>query len=184
VSELDSTTGIVALAAAAVAVLALVLVALLTIRLRRIRSAQTTVLGDSDRDVVRHAADLERRIADDARRLEQRSAGLEERIAAAEKRLDTVVSRTAVIRYDAYNEMTGRQSSSIALLDDAATGIVLSSILHREQARFYAKWVIEGESELELSPEEREAITEAMSASPGRHSTAEAPGRPPGGKAT
>ena len=183
-SELDSTTGIVALAAAAVAVIALIAVAALAMRLRRIRHAQTTVLGDTDRDVVRHAADLERQLADDARRLEQASAGLEERIAAVEGRLDTVVSRTAVIRYDAYNEMTGRQSSSIAMLDDAATGIVLSSILHREQARFYAKWVIKGESELELSPEEREAITEAMSASPGRHSTGEVPSRPPGGKAT
>ena len=183
-SELDSTTGIVALAGAAVAVLALLAVALLAIRLRRIRLAQTAVLGDSDRDIVRHAADLERQLADDARRREEAAAVLEARIAAAEKRLETVVSRTAVIRYDAYNEMTGRQSSSIALLDDAATGIVLSSILHREQARFYAKWVIEGESELELSPEEREAVSEAMSSSPGRHSTGEVPGRPPGGKAT
>ena len=183
-TELDSTTGIVALAAASVAVVAFVAVALLALRLRRIRRAQSTVLGDSDRDVVRHAADLERRLADDALRLEQAAAGLEERISAVEARLETVVSRTAVIRYDAYNEMTGRQSSSIALLDDAATGIVLSSILHREQARFYAKWVVEGESDLGLSPEEREAITEAMSTSPGRHSTGETPGRPPGGKAT
>jgi hypothetical protein len=184
VAELDSTTGIIALAAAAVAVITLISVLLLAIRLRRIRSAQSTVLGDSDRDVVRHAADLERKLADDARRLERASADLEGRIAALEKRLSTVVSRTAVIRYDAYDEMTGRQSSSIALLDDAATGIVLSSILHREQARFYAKWVIEGESELGLSPEEGEAITEAMSAGPGRHSTGEVPGRPPGGRAT
>ena len=86
----------------------------------------------------------------------------EQRLEAAEQRLATVVSRSAVIRYDAYNEMTGRQSSSIALLDDGATGIVLSSILHREQARVYAKPVVEGDSELELSPEEREAIKEAM----------------------
>ncbi len=183
-SELDSTTGIVAVAAAAVAVVSLIAVFALALRLRRIRRAQTTVLGDSDRDVVRHAADLERKLAEDARRLEQASAGLEGRISAVEERLATVVSRTAVIRYDAYNEMTGRQSSSIAMLDDAATGIVLSSILHREQARFYAKWVIEGKSELELSPEESEAITEAMSTSPGRHSTGDTPGRPPGGKAT
>ena len=122
VSELDSTTGIVALGAAAVAVVALIAVAALAIRLRRIRHAQSTVLGDSERDIVLHAADLERKLADDARRLEAASAGLEERIEAAERRLDTVVSRTAVIRYDAYNEMTGRQSSSIAMLDDAATG--------------------------------------------------------------
>jgi Protein of unknown function (DUF4446) len=183
VTELDSTTGIVALAAAAVAVVAMIGVLVLAVRLRRVRLAQTTVLGDSDRDVVRHAADLERKLAEDARRLERASAGLDERISAVETRLQTVVSRTAVIRYDAYNEMTGRQSSSIAMLDDAGTGIVLSSILHREQARFYAKWVIEGRSELDLSPEEREAITEAMSTSPGRHSAAEPARTPPGGSA-
>ena len=59
------------------------------------------------------------------------------------------------MRYDAYNEMSGRQSTSIALLDSSASGIVLSSIHHRDQARLYAKRVQDGRGELELSPEER-----------------------------
>ena len=66
------------------------------------------------------------------------------------------------MRYDAYGEMTGRQSSSMALLDDAGTGVVLSSILHREQARMYVKSVRDGQSEFELSPEENEAIQTAL----------------------
>ena len=181
-SELDSTVGIVAIAAAGVALLSLIAVATLAMRLRRVRRAQKTVIGDAERDVVTHAADLERKLADDARRLETASVGLSDRIDEVERRLQTVVSRTAVIRYDAYNEMTGRQSSSIALLDDSATGIVLSSILHREQARFYAKWVVEGKSELDLSPEEEEAIGEAMSGGHGRHSEREPARVPPGGK--
>lgn len=180
-SELDSTVGIVAIAAAGVAVISLIAVAMLAARLRRVRRAQKTVIGDSDRDVVAHAADLERKLADDAGRLESASADLSERIGEVERRLQTVVSRTAVIRYDAYNEMTGRQSSSIALLDESATGILLSSILHREQARFYAKWVVDGTSELDLSPEEEEAIAEAMSGGHGRHSEREPARVPPGG---
>lgn len=180
-SELDSTVGIVAIAAAGVALVSLISVAILALRLRRVRRAQKTVIGDADRDVVAHAADLERKLADDAGRLEAAAADLSGRIDDAEQRLQTVVSRTAVIRYDAYNEMTGRQSSSIALLDDSATGIVLSSILHREQARFYAKWVVEGKSELDLSPEEQEAIAEAMSGGHGRHSEREPARVPPGG---
>ena len=67
-----------------------------------------------------------------------------------------------MVRYDAYGEMTGRQSSSMALLDDAGTGVVLSSILHREQARMYVKSIREGQSEFELSPEENEAIASAL----------------------
>ena len=180
-SELDSTVGIVAIAAAGVAVLSLIAVGALALRLRRVRRAQKTVIGDADRDVVAHAADLERKLADDAHRLEAASTDLSERIDEVERRLQTVVSRSAVIRYDAYNEMTGRQSSSIALLDESATGIILSSILHREQARFYAKWVVDGKSELDLSPEEEEAIAEAMSGGHGRHSEREPAPVPPGG---
>lgn len=161
-SELDSTAGILAIIAVALALVALLIAAAAAVRTRRMRLAQKTVLGDSDRDVVAHVADLERRLAEDARSLEETTSRLEGRIEGAEARLQTVVSRTAVIRYDAYDEMTGRQSSSIAMLDEGATGIVLSSILHREQARFYAKWVVNGESEFDLSPEESEAISEAM----------------------
>jgi hypothetical protein len=66
------------------------------------------------------------------------------------------------VRYDAYNEMSGRQSTSIALLDSRGSGVVVSSIHHRDQARLYAKQVVEGEGQLQLSPEEQEAVRVAM----------------------
>ena len=66
------------------------------------------------------------------------------------------------MRYDAYNELSGRQSMSIALLDDERSGIVLSCIHHRDQARVYGKQVREGRAELELSPEEAEAVRLAI----------------------
>jgi hypothetical protein len=182
VSELDSATGIVALAAAAVAVVALLIALGLALRVRRLRAAQTVVLGGEARDVIGHAAELERLVEENAGRVAAAAAELGDRVGAIESRLETVVSRSAVIRYDAYDEMTGRQSSSIALLDDRATGIVLSSILHRDQARFYAKWVNDGESELDLSPEEREAIGEAMAGRSGRASELEPARHPQGGR--
>ena len=83
----------------------------------------------------------------------------------AEQRLDHAVAYSALIRYDAYGEMSGRQSTSIALLDARRSGLVLSSIHHRDQARLYAKQVREGRSELELSPEETEAIRLALEGS-------------------
>ena len=70
---------------------------------------------------------------------------LAERLDGNDRRLGRTISKTAVIRYDAYGEMTGRQSSSMALLDDSGTGVVLSSILHREQARMYVKGIREGD---------------------------------------
>jgi Protein of unknown function (DUF4446) len=182
VSELDSTTGIVALAAAGIAVVALLAVVFLAIRLRRVRAEQIAVLGGEARDVVAHAAGVERQVQAQARELAESTAALQQRLEEAERRLAGTVSHTAVIRYDAYDEMTGRQSSSIALLDDAATGIVFSAILHRDQARFFAKWVVDGESELDLSPEEREAIDEAMAGRKGRESALEPARHPQGGR--
>ena len=56
---------------------------------------------------------------------------------------------------------------SIALLDDERSGIVLSCIHHRDQARVYGKQVREGRSELELSPEEAEAVRLAITGGDG-----------------
>jgi len=62
--------------------------------------------------------------------------------------------------------MSGRQSSSLALLDKRRSGLVLSTILHRDHARVYVKHVQDGEGDLELSPEEREAVETALAAGP------------------
>jgi hypothetical protein len=83
-------------------------------------------------------------------------------VATAEQRLDGAVAYRALVRYDAYGEMSGRQSTSIALLDSKRSGLVLSSIHHRDQARLYAKQLYEGQAELELSPEEDEAVRLAL----------------------
>ncbi|HKO26110.1 MAG TPA: DUF4446 family protein, partial [Solirubrobacteraceae bacterium] len=78
----------------------------------------------------------------------------------------------SLIHYDAYGEMSGRQSTSIALLDETRSGLVLSSIHHRDQARLYAKQIHEGNSEHELSPEENDAIRLALGAAGDRHQAA------------
>jgi hypothetical protein len=161
--DLTSTVGVVAIAAGAVALLCLILVLLLMARLRRVRNAQRAVLGSTgERDLVSHAQSIETGFDELRRVVESTFSRLDERIAGSEIRLGRTISRTAVVRYDAYGEMTGRQSSSMALLDDSGSGVVLSSILHREQARMYVKGVRDGKSEFELSPEENEAIETAL----------------------
>lgn len=166
--ELTSTQGLVALGAAAVALAALVLAVVLAVKVRRLRSAQRVVMGEAgERDLVGHAARIERAFVELREWVEETSAGIEQRMAAAEGRIDGAVSYRSVVRYDAYGEMSGQQSSSIALLDSRRSGVVLSSILHRENARVYVKPVLEGQAELELSPEEREAIDAAMAGRPG-----------------
>lgn len=160
--DLTSTAGIVALAAGAVAVVALATCLSLAVRMRRLRAEQSAVLGDGSRDLVAHAADLQRQFEALHDYVEDVAARLDARTAAAEDRLDGAISHSSLVRYDAYGEMSGRQSISLALLDSQRTGVVLSAIHHREQARFYAKQIRGGQPELELSPEEDEAVRTAL----------------------
>ena len=160
---LDSTEGIVALAAAGVALLALIFAIVLAFRVRGLRASQRAVLGDAgELDLIEHAARLEQGFVDLRDWVEDTAAGIEKRMGEAEGRIDGCVTYRSLVRYDAYNEMSGQQSSSVALLDSRRSGVVMSSILHRENARVYVKQIVEGESELELSPEEREALDTAL----------------------
>jgi hypothetical protein len=162
VHNLTSTAGIVAIAAAAVAIVALLLCLILLLGLRRVRADQRVILGGGSQDLVAHAAALRQQFETLYEYVQDMAAGLTTRMETAENRLDQGIAYSALVRYDAYGEMSGRQSTSIALLDTRRTGLVLSSIHHRDQARLYAKQVYEGQPELELSPEETEAIRLAL----------------------
>lgn len=149
------------MAAALVAALALIFCLALALRLRRLRADQRLVLGERREDLVANAAGLNRHVAELHSFVERESLRLDQRISAAERRLEGSVSRSAVVRYDAFSETSGRQSSSVALLNDRGDGVVLSAILQRDQARVYAKPIVAGRSTLDLSPEEIEAMDEA-----------------------
>ncbi len=165
--ELTSTEGIAALAAGGIALIALILAVVLAFRVRRLRAGQRAVLGDTgERDLVTHATTLEEAFVQLRDWVEETARRLEDRMGSAESRIDGCVAYRSLVRYDAYGEMSGRQSSSVALLDARRSGVVVSSILHREQARVYVKQIQEGRSELDLSPEEQEAIDRALAAEP------------------
>jgi hypothetical protein len=76
-------------------------------------------------------------------------------------RMDVATSlrHLAVVRYDAFGDMGGHLSWSMALLDDAGDGVVLTSIHGRSDSRTYAKNVSSWSADAQLSPEEEEAIS-------------------------
>ena len=169
--ELTSTTGIVALAAAAVALVALLLAIVLAVRIRRLRAAQTAVLGPhGSQDLVTYVQSVGDGFTDLREWVERALSQVDHRLAEASDRIDGSIAYRSLIRYDAYGEMSGHQSSSVALLDAHRSGVVISSILHRDQARVYVKQLNEGVPTLELSPEEQEAVDTALAG--GVHTTA------------
>lgn len=144
---------------AAIAVLALVLGAYLYRLLRSYRRDQKVVMGEGkERDLVAHARALQGRMDGIAMDLGR----LTEELAHAESRIDDCLTFRSVIRYDAYRDLSGMQSTTMALLDTQFSGVVVSAIQSREDARIYVKEIRHGDSREKLSPEEIQVLKEAM----------------------
>ena len=84
--------------------------------------------------------------------------GLRQEVAALRFELSDALRHLAVVRYDAFGDMGGQLSWSLALLDDAGDGVVLTSIHGRSDSRTYAKNIRRWTCEQQLSPEEAEAV--------------------------
>ena len=87
--------------------------------------------------------------------------GLRQEVAALRLEGRDALRHLAVVRYDAFGDMGGHLSWSLALLDDAGDGVVLTSIHGRSESRTYAKAISSWTCEQQLSPEEGEAIGHA-----------------------
>ena len=127
-------------------------------RLAPVRSAQLALLGRGSGDLVDFAVSLQARVDETHRAIDDLAAAL----GRLDRRVDGVVSRVAVVRYDAYENTGGHQSASVALLDASRTGIVLTAIQGRDYARIYVKELEDGRAPVALSPEEQEAVERAM----------------------
>jgi hypothetical protein len=153
-----SAAGWIALGAAAAAVVALVAVLVHSLTLRRVRKAQLVLLGGGKEDLIDFAVSLQARIDDLHRTVDEAAAAL----GRVDRRIDDTVSKTAIVRYDAYENSGGHQSASVAMLDSSRTGVVLSAIQGRDYARIYVKELDRGRAAVALSPEELEAVERAM----------------------
>lgn len=177
----------VAGAAVAVAVIALGVAVALWISLRRLRGAQKVLLPDGTSvGLVDRQASLQRAQA----RLEQGLADLQSLVErqgeVTERSLRSALRFQGMVRYDAYRDMGGSQSWSIALIDGNQTGAVVTSLHARDHARVYLKELVAGVPGQRLSPEETRAVALATGAPPRQPAggddageTAAAPSEPP-----
>ena len=116
------------------------------------------LMGGDQTDLMSYALSLLARVES----VEARATEVESIVDSLGRRVDSCLQQRALIRYDALDGSGGRQSVSMALLDASGSGFVLTAIQDREYARIYVKELREGEADLELSPEERKAVDEAL----------------------
>jgi hypothetical protein len=153
-----TAAGWIAVGAALVAVAALGVALALWATLRKVRRAQSVVIGSGRDDLVDFAVSLQTRGDDLHRAVDEVAAGL----ARVDRRVDGSLSRAGLVRFDAFEDLGGQQSASLALLDASRTGIVLTAIQGRDHARIYLKELDRGRAPVALSPEEQQAIERAM----------------------
>ncbi len=119
------------------------------------------VLGALALRKVSAEAKRQQELEDAASDLPVDAHALRQEVAALRAEARSALKHLAVVRYDAFGDMGGHLSWSLALLDDHGDGTVLTSIHGRNDARSYAKTVRSWSSEQQLSPEEQEAISSA-----------------------
>jgi len=153
-----STAEWIAIGASVTAAAALLVAGLAWWKLRAVRSSQLVLLGGGKQDLVDFAVSLQGRIDDLHRAVDEIAAGL----SRVDRRVDTTVSKTSLVRYDAIEGAGGHQSASIALLDAGRSGVILTAIQGRDYARIYVKELDHGRPSVALSPEEEQAVERAM----------------------
>ena len=157
-----TTAAWIAVAACVAAALALAAALYIALKVRRVREGQQVLLGGGKADLVDFAVSLQGRIDDLHRAVDEVAAGL----ARVDRRVDGCVSKTSIVRYDAYEGAGGHQSASLVFLDAGRSGVVFTAIQGRDYARIYVKELDHGRAPVALSPEEQEAVERAM-ADPG-----------------
>lgn len=150
---------IVLAAAGGLLALNLALTAWILLWVRRVRTAQRALLAGKNVDLVEFAVGMQARMEHVEGRVQDARAEL----GRAQRQIDGSMQRRALVRYDAIRDVGGNQSTSIALLDNGGTGVVISAIQGRDYARIYVKDVVtRTAASIALTPEEEQAVKRAM----------------------
>ncbi len=89
-------------------------------------------------------------------------SGIDQRLQSVEARLPRAITKVGAVSYDAFGNIAGELSRSIAMLDECGSGIILTIMVSRDETLFFSKELSEGSSREPLSPEEQRAVATAL----------------------
>ncbi len=154
---------IVAIVAIVIAVATGVGLALVYRRLQRYQRNQHVIMGSRGTvDIIEHVTALDEKLVNMRVALEDLTLAARDH----DVRLDSSFSRVGIVRFDAYQDLGGRQSTAVAMLNSLGDGVVITTVVSRDFARMYVKLLKEGVPDIPLAPEESEALEEARGSGP------------------
>jgi len=149
---------IVAVAAVIIALIAIIITISLSVKMKKFQMAytslQTFVSGTRLEDLLK--ANLK-----EVRELSQLASDQGSRLIQVENKLRAGIDRAELIRFNSFENLGAELSFALALLNQEGTGVVLTGIHSIEESRMYAKSIEKGQSNVKLSPEEKQAIEKA-----------------------
>ena len=156
--EAGKVETILLLTFAALTLIALIFIMALFSRMRKLMRRLDTLTGGTGGNLEETlAAHLEK-----VRGTEQRMDSLQQAVAILQAQMPACLRKTGLVRFDAFEDIGGEQSFSLALLDFQNNGFVLTSVYSRNDIRVYGKAIREGRASHTLTKEEERALREAI----------------------
>ena len=158
IGDIDPAYFIIALLAISLGLLIYIIVTNLKIK-KLIKKYEMFMSGKDGKSlenvIAKRFSQVEELIARDAKK--------DVMIKEIQENLLTVYQKVGIVKYDAFNEMGGKLSFALAMLDKENTGFVLNAMHSREGCYTYIKEIIKGESYIILGEEEKIAVEKAIS---------------------
>lgn len=148
-----------AIALGVVCVVSIILLIVTLCKLKKLRKRVDTLTRGKDTESME---DTILKFFERIEALESHEQGIEDNIQKIKENLKMTYQKKGMVKYDAFREMSGALSYSVALLDQENNGVLITSMYSREGCYSYAKEIVRGESELNLSEEEAEALKQAI----------------------
>lgn len=124
-----------------------------------IRKYKRLIRGLRDKNVEDLMVDYSRELENVKEAL---SGRIEERISDLETKMPTCLRNQGMLTYNAFDNMGNNMSFSVGALDDQKNGFIITGIYSRDYSYVYAKRITEGQSDKELSKEEKEVLAQAL----------------------
>lgn len=154
---------LIAILALIVAAVAATGLALIYRSLQRYRRNQYVIMGSRGSvDIVEHVSAVDDKLTNMRLALEDLTLAARDH----DVRIDGSLSRVGIVRFDAYHDLGGRQSTAVAFLNAASAGVVITTVVSRDFARMYVKLIKDGQGDIPLAPEESDAVSQARGSTP------------------
>lgn len=149
---------------AVIAVLAIFVIASLIIGVLNVSKINTILDYSEDGDLVSNLEKYYNNVRELQKKFSLGSEGaIIERITSCDRKINTALSKTGIVNFDAFDDVFGKQSFALAILNQSNSGFVITSLYGSNSSNTYVREITDGKCRIPLLEEEQEAVSKAIS---------------------